>query len=124
MDELLAHPSADPHGDPIPTADGQVNGPEASRLTAAQPGQNMVIYRVSDTDPKLLRNFSGLGLTPGTKLTIRERKPFTAGTTFHVTRSGQDITLGTEAADAVCVVPGQQRGFRVRVSPARRSGCR
>ncbi|MEV7998121.1 MULTISPECIES: metal-dependent transcriptional regulator [Pseudarthrobacter] len=105
MDELLEHPSADPHGDPIPTADGQMRRPGASQLTAAQPGQNAVICRVSDADPKLLRYFSALGLTPGTELTIRERKPFAAGTTFHVTRSGQDITLGTEATDAVWVVP-------------------
>lgn len=104
MDELLGHPSADPHGDPIPTADGQVSHPEARRLTAAQQGQSVVICRVSDTDPKLLRHFSGLGLTPGTQLAIGQRKPFTAGTTFRVTGSGQEITLGTEASDAVWVV--------------------
>ncbi|TNB75710.1 metal-dependent transcriptional regulator [Arthrobacter sp. BB-1] len=105
MDELLGHPSTDPHGDPIPTADGRVSRPEARQLTAAQPGQDVVICRVSDTDPKLLRYFSRLGLTPGSKLTIGQRKPFTAGTTVRMTGSGQDITLGTEAADAVWVVP-------------------
>ncbi|MEW1983876.1 MULTISPECIES: metal-dependent transcriptional regulator [Pseudarthrobacter] len=105
MDELLEHPSAVPHGDPIPTVDGQMRRPGASQLTAAQPGQNVVICRVSDADPKLLRYFSGLGLSPGTELTIRERKPFTTGTTFHVTRSGQAIMLGTEATEAVWVSP-------------------
>lgn len=105
MDELLGHPEADPHGDPIPTADGRTDRPSASQLTAAPPGHQVVICRVSDADPELLRYFSGLGLTPGAALTVGEPKPFTAGTTFRISGSGQDITLAAQATDALWVVP-------------------
>lgn len=109
MAEQLGHPSVDPHGDPIPTADGRIDRPDALQITLAPSGQRTVIRRVSDADPALLRYLSGLGLVPGTEVTVQEPKPFSAGITVRVaTGPGEDITLGAEAADALWVEAPEQ----------------
>lgn len=65
IDALLGHPTADPHGDPIPTADGHTHIAEgAVRLRDAGPGRHLV-HRVSDADPADLGAATALGLTPG-----------------------------------------------------------
>ncbi|APX00444.1 metal-dependent transcriptional regulator [Arthrobacter sp. QXT-31] len=104
IDELLGHPAQDPHGDPIPSAEGRYQRPEAVQLTAAAPGQKVTIYRVSDADAALLRYLAGLGLTPGAELLIGERGAFSHGTTVRLAGQDQDTALGAQASDALWVV--------------------
>lgn len=76
IDSLLGHPTRDPHGDPIPSADGAAHLPDAVPLTHAHPGPATVV-RISDADPERLRRFADTGLTPdasvevGAKGTVR-----------------------------------------------------
>src|SRR5437588_11404369 len=51
IDRRLGYPSRDPHGDPIPTADGTARRLDADPLTAAPPGVRLVVTRISDSDP-------------------------------------------------------------------------
>jgi DtxR family Mn-dependent transcriptional regulator len=67
LDRLLGHPAADPHGDPIPDADGRLRLPAAVRLDRAPAGPAVVV-RVSDADPDILRACSAAGLLPGAEL--------------------------------------------------------
>lgn len=62
IDALLGHPRADPHGDPIPAADGTLRRPSAVRLSEAS-GRRRVI-RVSDADPDVLARCQALGIVP------------------------------------------------------------
>lgn len=62
MDEVLGHPDRDPHGDPIPQADGTVRVPPAHRLDEVAPGGRGRIARISDAEPSLLREIAALGL--------------------------------------------------------------
>lgn len=62
IDDLLGHPHRDPHGDPIPTADGQVRRVNASLLAHANAGAQGVIARISDADPDVLRQLAELGI--------------------------------------------------------------
>ena len=63
IDALLGHPTVDPHGDPIPTAEGAVHLPPAVRL-ATTTGRRRVV-RVSDADPEVLARCADLGIVPG-----------------------------------------------------------
>lgn len=67
VDALLGHPTSDPHGDPIPTAAGELppTDPDTVPLSDAGPGR-YVIRRVSDADPDHLATATRLQLTPGT----------------------------------------------------------
>ncbi len=63
IDALLGHPVADPHGDPIPAADGTLRRRPAVRLTRIVGPRRVV--RVSDADPDVLARCRALGIVPG-----------------------------------------------------------
>lgn len=72
IDAQLDHPRQDPHGDPIPTADGQTHLPEGTlRLADAAPGDYCIV-RVSDADPARLQALDLQDLLPGRPLQVRE----------------------------------------------------
>ncbi|HOY83410.1 MAG TPA: metal-dependent transcriptional regulator [Rhodoglobus sp.] len=60
IDEELGRPARDPHGDPIPAADGTLVLPEAVVLAEAASGGRVV--RISDRDPLLLRHLAAEGI--------------------------------------------------------------
>lgn len=66
----LGEPTYDPHGDPIPGADGTVVELATVALDALGPGDRGRFVRVSDSDPKLLRELAGLGIGPGDELEV------------------------------------------------------
>lgn len=69
IDTLLGKPDYDPHGDPIPDAEGNVPVHRALRLSETVEG-TMTVLRVDDSDPDALRAASELGLHPGQTVTI------------------------------------------------------
>lgn len=71
LDDLLGHPTRDPHGDPIPTRDGRIVGLDGVSLAAAPEGEWRVT-RISDADPALLRDFAARGLVPGATIEVAE----------------------------------------------------
>lgn len=103
IDQLLGHPNRDPHGDPIPSTEHYAEKEEEILLSAAPAGPELTLVRVSDADPALLKYCAGLGLLPGTDLTVIEPRPFAAGTA--VLLAGQDVAfeIGPQAADAIWV---------------------
>src|SRR5262245_49960265 len=66
----LGDPTHDPHGDPIPAADGTGVEPETVTLEALSVGDRGRFVRVSDADPKLLRELGELGIRPGDELEV------------------------------------------------------
>jgi DtxR family Mn-dependent transcriptional regulator len=73
---LLGHPTADPHGAPIPTATGQMPSRPAYRLSQLNIGQTATVLEVPDSDPALLRYLHSLGLRPGVRLELLAVAPF------------------------------------------------
>ena len=51
----LGHPTHDPHGDPIPSADLVIAEERTECLTALEPGAEAVVVRISDAEPEMLR---------------------------------------------------------------------
>ena len=71
IEAQLGHPSRDPHGDPIPRADGTVERPAAVLLADAPDGG--VVARVSDRDPLLLRHLEAEGIVVDAVVTAAQR---------------------------------------------------
>ena len=69
--EYLGHPDQDPHGDPIPAADGSFAPDDSFPLSKAAPGQRVRISKVGD-DPSTLDYLGDRGLVPGRLLCVRE----------------------------------------------------
>lgn len=69
LDKALGHPKFDPHGDPIPSAQGEVPGMLHRTLSVCVPGESVVIVQVDD-EQEILKHLSSLGLRLGQKLAI------------------------------------------------------
>jgi DtxR family Mn-dependent transcriptional regulator len=101
--ERLGHPRHDPHGDPIPTRELELPEAKATTLSEMRPGQRAIIQRVRDSDPELLRYLSGLGLTPGAKITILDFSPFDNNLRLRVEDHDEAVVLGPSITSQVFV---------------------
>lgn len=109
IDEVLAHPVRDPHGDPIPSPSGAVErASSAQNLTKAVPGNGLVVERISDDDPELLRFFADRGLVVGAELVVSAGPPYSDSLQVQV-GDGAPFVLGRSATDAVWVLNGEQQ---------------
>jgi DtxR family transcriptional regulator, Mn-dependent transcriptional regulator len=72
--KMLGHPDRDPHGDPIPAADGTLAPERSSPLSEASEGGRVRITQVSDANPEILNHFGERGLVPGRVLAVREAR--------------------------------------------------
>jgi DtxR family transcriptional regulator, Mn-dependent transcriptional regulator len=70
--ELLGHPDHDPHGDPIPSAEGILEADDSFPLSKAVEGQRLRISKVRDEDAAMVDYFGDRNLVPGRLLTVRE----------------------------------------------------
>jgi len=70
--ELLGHPDHDPHGDPIPSAEGILEIDDSFALSQAVAGQRLRIFKVRDEDAAMLDYFADRNLVPGRWLRVRE----------------------------------------------------
>jgi DtxR family Mn-dependent transcriptional regulator len=99
---LLGHPTVDPHGDPIPTKDGEIAASSRNTLDAAAAGSTVRIERVRDEDPATLREVAELGLTPQTVVTVGNRTGDAALIVYLA--DGQPRRISTSIARSIFVV--------------------
>lgn len=79
IDEALGKPARDPHGDPIPDADGAVRIGGTEPLVEQGVGEWLTVARLSDEDPQGLRDLDAAGI--GLDSTIRLTAPIDEGGT-------------------------------------------
>ena len=97
----LGHPTHDPHGDPIPSAELVLDERPNECLAALEAGVSGVLSRVSDAKPEMLRYLAARGIAPGARFEVLERQPFD-GPLF--VRFGDEVhVLGGELARAMSV---------------------
>jgi DtxR family transcriptional regulator, Mn-dependent transcriptional regulator len=97
----LGHPDRDPHGDPIPAADGTMQPDYSFPLSEAAPGQRVCISKVGD-DPSTLDYLGERGLVPGRLLCVREVRDLDGVVTVEDEEGGAHA-LGGLLARAVAV---------------------
>jgi DtxR family Mn-dependent transcriptional regulator len=98
----LGDPTLDPHGDPIPTAEFEIDERQSRTLEELSPGSVGRFVRVSDSDPAMLRYLAQQGITLGDRLEVTGRQPF-GGPVFVRLGEGDDRerALGGELARAM-----------------------
>jgi DtxR family transcriptional regulator, Mn-dependent transcriptional regulator len=105
LEELIARflgdPTHDPHGDPIPTADLEIDEPDTRRLSDMEPGERGKVVRISDSDPAMLRYLADLGVSPGDPVRVVDRQPF--GGPITVRFADRERVLGGAVTDAMRV---------------------
>jgi DtxR family Mn-dependent transcriptional regulator len=96
MARALGDPEVDPHGAPIPTADGDIDETELASLADTPVGAEVVLRQVNDDDGAVLRYLAEQGLTPGVRLRITGRQPFNGPTIVDL--AGVPRIIGHELA--------------------------
>ena len=105
LDELLGHPTTDPHGSPIPPANGKMRRVAMRPLSRCRAGQRVTIGRLLDTAPGFLKLAETLGLMPNTKVRVIEVNEDADAVTLQIGRR-KPTTIGLSAADKVMVGEG------------------
>jgi len=101
IDEFLGRPGSDPHGDPIPRADGTMEIPPSTRLDAWPVERPFQLVRVTDQSSEFLRYLVEVGLPLGAQARVTNNR-LEAGTITIVTASGT-TTLAASAAQKLLV---------------------
>jgi DtxR family Mn-dependent transcriptional regulator len=105
----LGEPLEDPHGHPIPTADGKLTARDLRRLSDFREGDWIVIREVQDDNPARLRRWREQGLMPGAQVWIRAYQEL--DDLFELQVGEQTIRLGSEGLHGI-------RGEALKSSPA------
>jgi DtxR family Mn-dependent transcriptional regulator len=102
MAAALGNPNVDPHGDPIPAADGSIEELASTPLADIPVGETVEIRRVHESQPERLRYIASLGLRPGVWVRVVDRQPFDDLVTIAV--GEERHVLGSELGHALhCV---------------------
>ena len=99
--EFLGHPDQDPHGDPIPAADGTMQPDDSFPLSEAAVGQRVRVSKVGD-EPSTLDYLGEHSLVPGRFLSVREVRKVD-GVVVVEDEDGESHALGEPLARAVYV---------------------
>ena len=76
LDKFLGSPQYDPHGDPIPSANGEMASMNRIMLEEANTGKTYKVVGVKDTSPEFLQYLKKLEIGIGTRITVIEKIPF------------------------------------------------
>ncbi len=102
IDEMLGHPTHDPHGDPIPSPEGAIARRELDTLLTCPVATPLRVTRIADQDPAFLRFIEHNGLKPGQTVEVETRD----AAADSVRLRGKDhktITIGARAASKLLV---------------------
>jgi DtxR family Mn-dependent transcriptional regulator len=99
MAAVLGNPTVDPHGDPIPTPEGDIHEPVGIPLSEVPAGSSVEVRQVEEGQPDRLRYIASVGLRPGVHLTVVDRQPFQGPITIEV--AGQTHVIGNELGQVV-----------------------
>ena len=99
LDAHLGSPTRDPHGDPIPNAQGVIDALEGDTLDRAPVGVPLIIERVCDEDPEFLRYLDRCGVDVGDEVVVTAR---IAGL-VEVRHGAEEFSLAEVAAREVTV---------------------
>ena len=72
LDQQMGHPAYDPHGDPIPTAAGEVGPRHGFPITNLSPGQLATIAHLEDEPEELYAQLISAGLHLGMQVEVHE----------------------------------------------------
>jgi DtxR family Mn-dependent transcriptional regulator len=106
MAAALGNPGVDPHGDPIPTADGDIAEVTGVPLSDVPEGVAVEVRRVDEHDAERLRYLASLGLVPGALVTVTGREPF-GGPVMLRTPAGTHALGPSLAGDILCGRPAE-----------------
>ncbi len=109
LEAHLGHPQRDPHGDPIPTREGEIADLHATSLTAWPPERPARIAHIEDEPDVIFQQIVAAGLKPGMAIRILER----SGHRIVVSDGENEIRLAPAVAANIQVVDDTRQEDRL-----------
>jgi DtxR family Mn-dependent transcriptional regulator len=102
IDEMLGRPAADPHGDPIPDAEGAFRPQNVQSLLTCPLDTPVTVTRIVDQDKVFLRFIESHDLKPGRSIRVEARDAASDSVRLRG-KQDQPITIGARAASKLLV---------------------
>ena len=91
LDKFLDYPKRDPHGDPIPDAQGNFNISDQVLLSSLKPGQHGVCVGVKDSSTEFLQYLDKNNISLGKKIEVMEKEDFDKSMLVRI--EGQELMI-------------------------------
>ncbi len=101
MDAFLGYPKHDPHGDPIPDEEGNINFLEKSLLSTIGVNMKAVCVGVKDTSSDFLRYLDKQGIALGKEMTVLEKEAF--DNSMRIKIASNEFTISQQIANNIYV---------------------
>lgn len=101
MDAFLGYPKHDPHGDPIPDEEGNINFLEKSLLSTIGINMKAVCVGVKDTSSDFLRYLDKQGIALGKEMTVLEKEAF--DNSMRIKIASNEFTISQQIANNIYV---------------------
>lgn len=82
IEELLAHPTVDPHGSPIPDRNGRINPKSYRKLSQCNPGETVTLAALTQSSEDFLKFLNTKKLTLGLTIKIESLEKFDGSMTI------------------------------------------
>lgn len=102
LEKFLGYPVYDPHGDPIPSANGELAHAKRIILSDVEEGSACSVVGVKDSTSPFLQYLQQLNIGIGTKIKVIERIAYDGSLAISMKR-GQHISVSKKFADNVLV---------------------
>lgn len=102
LDEHLGFPKFDPHGDPIPNANGEVVTIPTTTLSILNPGERCRVICAKDSSSDLLTYLDKIDISLGVEIEIMEFHAFDSSFSIRVEGAGP-ITLSSKVAENIII---------------------
>ncbi len=106
LDEYLGFPRTDPHGDPIPDANGKIELIEKICLTQLTVGASAMVSNVTDQSAQVLELLEHRGIGIGTKLQLKKKFDFDNSMEIKIGKE-QPFNISEQLAKNIFVKHGQ-----------------
>lgn len=101
LDDFLGNPTEDPHGDPIPDANGQIVKIEKQLLAELLESQTGVCVGVKDTSSEFLKYLDKQGIALGSKIEIVGKESFDLSLKIKI--DNRDLSISNKIASNLFV---------------------
>lgn len=104
LDEFLGFPRVDPHGDPIPDANGRILPSKKHPLTELPPHSAAFVSNVSDQSSAILELLEDKKIRIGVKLEVKRKFEFDGSMEIRIGRQPA-FTISRQLAENIFVTP-------------------
>lgn len=101
LDHFLGHPKFDPHGDPIPNAQGKYTLRAQVPLSELKPGQEGIVIGVREDETSFLKHLNEKGLTVGKSIKVITNDDY--DNTLSLQVEGHELNLSGKVARNIMI---------------------